>query len=206
MKYLFQGDSITDCGRGNHENPYSTGAGYVRFLEAELMSEDGDCEVMNCGVSGNRIVDLLARWKKDCLNLEPDVLTILIGVNDVWHELDKDKRKGTHAALYEEVYRILLREVFQNLPHTRVILMGSYLMHGPVTDPEWDVFDAEVKIRREIACKLAEEFQLSYVDLQAEFEEAQKKFPASRWSADGVHPTAAGHTVIARAWKKVLDK
>lgn len=203
MKYLFQGDSITDCGRGNHENPYATGAGYVRFLEAELMSEDGDCEVMNGGVSGNRIVDLLARWKKDCLNLEPDVLTILVGVNDVWHELDK--QKGVSKGLFEEVYRILLRETKNVLPDTRIILMGAYLMHGPVTDPEWEVFNSEVALRRDVARRLAGEYRLDYVDLQAAFDEAQKKFPASRWSADGVHPTAAGHKIIARAWKNVLD-
>lgn len=204
MKYLFQGDSITDCGRGNQGNPYSTGAGYVRFLEAELMSGDGDCEVLNCGIGGNRVVDLLARWKKDCLNLKPDVLTILIGVNDVWHELDS--QKGVGKELFEEVYRILLRETAAALPSTRIILMGAYLMHGTVTNPDWEVFNSEVRQRREIACRLAEEFQLDYVDLQAAFDEAQKKFPASRWSADGVHPTAAGHRVIAQAWKKVLDK
>lgn len=200
MRYLFQGDSITDCGRGDYGNPYATGCGYPRLLEADLMAQDGDCEVMNCGIGGNRVVDLLARWKRDCLNLEPDVITILIGVNDVWHELGN--HDGVSAALFEEVYRILLRETYAALPQTKVILMGAYVMPGPATTPDWEVFSGEVAARREVTRKLAEEFGLTYVDLQQAFDEAQKKFPAQRWTGDGVHPTAAGHEVIAQAWKK----
>ncbi|WP_300843729.1 SGNH/GDSL hydrolase family protein [uncultured Acetatifactor sp.] len=200
MRYLFQGDSITDCGRGDYGNPYATGCGYPRLLEADLMAQDGDCEVMNCGISGNRVVDLLARWKRDCLNLKPDVITILIGVNDVWHEFGN--HDGVSVLLFEEVYRILLRETFAALPQTRLILMGAYVMPGPATTPDWDVFSGEVAARREVTRKLAEEFGLTYVDLQEAFDEAQKKFPVQRWTGDGVHPTAAGHEVIAEAWKK----
>lgn len=200
MRYLFQGDSITDCGRGDYGNPYATGCGYPRLLEADLTARDGTCEVMNCGIGGNRVVDLLARWKRDCLNLEPDVITILIGVNDVWHELGN--HDGVSAALFEEVYRILLRETYAALPQTKVILMGAYVMPGPATTLDWEVFSGEVAARREVTRKLAEEFGLTYVDLQQAFDEAQKKFPAQRWTGDGVHPTAAGHEVIAIAWKK----
>lgn len=200
MRYLFQGDSITDCGRGDYGNPYATGCGYPRLLEADLMAQDGDCEVMNYGISGNRVVDLLARWKRDCLNLKPDVITILIGVNDVWHEFGN--HDGVSVLLFEEVYRILLRETFAALPQTRLILMGAYVMPGPATTPDWDVFSGEVAARREVTRKLAEEFGLTYVDLQEAFDEAQKKFPVQRWTGDGVHPTAAGHEVIAVAWKK----
>lgn len=200
MRYLFQGDSITDCGRGDYGNPYAMGCGYPRLLEAELTSQDGTCEVMNCGISGNRVVDLLARWKRDCLNLKPDVLTILIGVNDVWHELGN--QDGVSVPLFEEVYRILLRETFAALPGTKVLLMGAYVMPGVATSPDWEVFSGEVKARRDVTRKLAEEFGLVYVDLQEAFDQAQKRFPADHWSSDGVHPTAAGHEVIAQAWKK----
>nr|WP_300831234.1 SGNH/GDSL hydrolase family protein [uncultured Acetatifactor sp.] len=202
MRYLFQGDSITDCGRGDYSNPYATGCGYPRLLEADLMAKDGNCEVMNCGISGNRVVDLLARWKKDCLNLKPDVITILIGVNDVWHELGECN--GVDTPLFEEVYRILLRETKAALPDARIVLMGAYVMHGPATDPEWETFNGEVGARREATRRLAEEFGTVYVDLQQVFDEAQKKFPASRWSGDGVHPTAAGHEIIARAWMEAV--
>lgn len=200
MRYLFQGDSITDWYRGNYDDPHATGCGYPRILEAELTAQDGDCEVLNCGISGNRVVDLLARWKKDCLNLKPDVLTIFIGVNDVWHELGS--QNGVAPALFEEVYRILLRETFTALPQTRIILMGTFVTHGTATDPEWETFYNEVKIRRDITRKLAEEFHLDFVDLQQVFDEAQEKRPAEHWTIDGVHPTAAGHWLISREWKK----
>lgn len=201
MRYLFQGDSITDAGRNNYEDPHNMGSGYPRFLEADLNMDEAN-DVMNCGISGSRVVDLLARWKKDCLNLKPDVLTILIGVNDVWHELGG--QNGVAAGLFEEVYRILLRETRNALPNTRIVLMGAFLLHGTATDQEWEVFHREVAVRREITRRLAEEFGLDYVDLQGAFEEAQKSFPAEHWAEDGVHPTAAGHELIARAWKKCV--
>lgn len=201
MKYLFQGDSITDAGRTNYEDPHNMGSGYPRMLEADL-NMNGINDVMNCGISGSRVVDLLARWKKDCLNLEPDVLTILIGVNDVWHELGN--RNGVAAGLFEEVYRILLRETLNALPGVRIVLMGAYVTHGTVTDQNWEIFEREVGLRRDIAARLAGEFHLDYVDLQKVFDEAQKRLPASHWVGDGVHPTAPGHELIARAWKSCM--
>lgn len=201
MRYLFQGDSITDAGRTNYEDPHNMGSGYPRLLEAELTMTE-DCDVMNCGISGSRVVDLLARWKKDCLNLQPDVLTIFIGVNDVWHELGN--HNGVAPELFEEVYRILLRETEKALPHVRTILMGAFVEHGPATDPDWEYFSREVGIRREITRRLAEEFHLGYVDLQQVFDGALKTFPAAHWTGDGVHPTAAGHELIAGAWKECM--
>ena len=198
MRFLFQGDSITDAGRGDYENPFATGNGYPRLLEAELTFKGEGYEVLNCGISGNRVVDLLARWKKDCLNLKPDVLTVLIGVNDVWHELGACN--GVNKEVFEQVYRILLQETVKALPDIKIILMGAYVVHGPATDPEWEIFDSEVKARRDITRKLAAEFGLGYVDLQEAFDKAKAKAPASHWSADGVHPTAAGHKLIAEAW------
>lgn len=201
MRYLFQGDSITDAGRTNYEDPHNMGSGYPRLLEADLNMDEVN-DVMNCGISGSRVVDLLARWKKDCLNLKPDVLTVLIGVNDVWHELGG--RNGVAAELFEEVYRIILREARNALPEVRIVLMGAFLLHGTATDQEWEVFDREVAVRRDITRRLAEELHLDYVDLQQVFDEAQKTLPAEHWAGDGVHPTAAGHELIARAWKKCV--
>lgn len=201
MRYLFQGDSITDAGRTNYEDPFNMGTGFPRLLEAELTMK-AECQVMNCGISGSRVVDLLARWKKDCLNLRPDVLTIFIGVNDVWHELGS--RNGVGPELFEEVYRILLRETRKTLPDIHMILMGAFVIHGEVTDSNWEIFHREVGVRREITRRLAEEFHLDYVDLQQVFDQAQNIFPADHWSRDGVHPTAAGHELIAQAWKKCM--
>lgn len=204
MRYLFQGDSITDTGRSDYQDLFSTGSGYVRLLEAELCCNDKDCEVLNGGISGNRVLDLLARWKKDCLLAKPDVLTILIGVNDVWREFGD--QSSVDAGLYEEVYRILLRETKTALPDVRLILMGAYVCHGPATDENWEACCLGVGVRRDITRRLAKEFGAEFIDLQSVFDEAEKRAPISHWTGDGVHPTAAGHKLIAEAWKKKIPE
>ena len=204
-KFLFQGDSITDCGRGTE--PTGGGYGYVTLLKSHLMYNPENV-VYNCGISGNRVVDLYARWKKDCINLEPDVLTIMIGVNDVWHELDF--KNGVDAQKFEMVYRLILDETKKLLPNTKIILMGPYLLHGTATDAEacgFDKFYADVKERSDIAEKLAKEYGLDFINLQEKFDDAIKNIaPASHWSGDGVHPTAAGHELIKRAWLENYEK
>ena len=200
MRYLFQGDSITDCGRAGYEDPQAMGSGFPRLLEAELTAGAEECVVMNCGISGSRVVDLLARWRKDCLNLKPDVLTILVGVNDVWHELLSGN--GVEPGLFEKVYRILLEETAAALPGVRIILMGAYVTPGTSTREHWEMFESQVKLRRDITQKLAEEFGLEYIDLQEVFDRAGRELPPERWTVDGVHPTAAGDGLIAGAWKE----
>ena len=204
-KILFQGDSITDAGRLNQEDPGSFGSGYANLLACRLMYEDRENKVYNCGISGNRVVDLYARWKKDCLNLEPDILTILIGVNDVWHEIDF--KNGVEAPKFERVYRMLLEETMDKLPGIEIILMGAYLLPGTATGGEiWESFSEEVKKRSNITKKLAQELGLYFIDLQSAFDEALKKAPAEHWSYDGVHPTAAGHELIKRRWLELYEK
>jgi len=202
MRFLFQGDSITDAGRDSHENPAALGAGYVRLIAADLTFEHTDYEFLNTAVGGNRVVDLLARWKKDCLNLKPDVLTILIGVNDVWHEIGS--RNGVHNELFGKVYGLILEETVKTLPDAKLILMGSYVTHGTATDGAWEEFSSEVGKRRETTKRLAEKYGCRYIDLQERFDSALAKAPASHWTVDGVHPTAAGHKLIAMAWEEAF--
>ena len=198
MRFLFQGDSITDAGRGDYGEPMAYGRGYANLLAAHITYEHPEAVVYNCGISGHRVVDLYARWKKDCLNLEPDVLTILIGVNDVWHEFSH--KNGVDPVKFEKIYRMMLEETKEKLPGIRIILMGAYVIHGTATDEMWEEFSTEVEIRRNITKKLADELGLEFIDLQEKFDEAQKTAPASHWSGDGVHPTMAGHELIKRAW------
>ncbi len=197
MRFLFQGDSVTDAGRKNYDSPMDLGQGYVMLLASEMQLWHPEIEVLNTGIKSNRVLHLLARWKKDCLNLRPDVLTILVGVNDggTWY--------GVKAELFEEVYNILLRETKAALPDTRIIIMGSYVTHGSATDGVWDCILEGVTIRRAITEKLAKQYGADYLDLQESFDRMQKKLPATHWTMDGVHPTGAGHKLIAQEWKRV---
>lgn len=201
-KILFQGDSITNAGRANYNSPLNCGHGYVSLLKADIMYSEPDTIVYNCGISRNRIVDMFARWQEDCLNLKPDILSIMIGVNDIWLEIEC--QYGTAPKKYEAVYRMILEETLEKLPDIKIILMGSYLLHGRLTDIAeggFENFYNGVKIRREITKNLADEYGLTFIDLQEKFDDAIKNIaPASHWSEDGVHPTMAGHELIKRAW------
>lgn len=159
--------------------------------------------MLNCGISGNRVTNLLARWKKDCINLRPDIISILIGVNDVWHELSQ--QEGVDAELFEETYRVLLRYTKRTLSEAKLILLGAFLTHGTATDGvQWDEFYKETALRRAITRRLAAEFGAEFLDLQRLFDEACEKLPPEHWMQDGVHPTAAGHRLIANAWEEKM--
>lgn len=200
---LFQGDSITDAGR-DRENFGDLGKGYPNLLGAEIQyNYPEEYTVLNRGISGNRVTDLLARWKVDCLNLKPDILSILIGVNDVWHELDW--QNGVDTERFELVYRMLLDDVKKALPDTKIILMEPYLVKGASTEKYWEAFNGNVAEKREAVRRIAKEYSLPLVPLQEKFDTASKRAPSTYWSADGVHPTFAGHELIARAWMEVFE-
>lgn len=160
--------------------------------------------MLNCGISGNCVTNLLARWKKDCINLHPDVISILIGVNDVWHELSQ--QEGVDAESFEEAYRVLLRYTKRMLLETKLILLGAYLTHGTATDgTQRDGFYKELALRNAITRRLAAEFGSEFLDLQKIFDEACEMFSPEHWTQDGIHPTAAGHRFIANAWEKKMQ-
>ncbi len=203
MNIVFQGDSITDAGRGT-----GFGAGYAVMVSGLLGAEEaGQHKFFNRGVSGNRIVDVYARIKADCNNLNPDVLSILIGVNDVWHEIDS--KNGVDAEKFEKVYNMFMEEVIAHNPDIKIIVLSPYVLKGPATvsgeNPDrWATFEREVALRAEASKRIAERFGKSavYVPLQEKFNEALKRAPESQWSADGVHPTPQGHALIAQEWIK----
>ena len=160
--------------------------------------------MLNCGISGNCVTNLLARWKKDCINLHPDVISILIGVNDVWHELSQ--QEGVDAESFEEAYRVLLRYTKRMLLETKLILLGAYLTHGTATyGTQRDGFYKELALRNSITHRLAAEFGAEFLDLQKIFNEACEMFLLEHWTQDGIHPTAAGHRLIANAWGKKMQ-
>ncbi len=203
---LFQGDSITDVGRdrGSDEHSGAFGFGYPLLISSQLGFERPDAfRFLNRGISGDRVVDLYARIKQDFINLRPDVVSILIGVNDVWHEISR--HNGVAADKFERVYSMLLDEILQALPETRFIILEPFVTHGCATDDAWDEFSTQVPLRAAAARRVAQAFSQTFVPLQSDFDEAQTRACAAHWTADGVHPTAFGHELIAREWIKAFE-
>ena len=196
---LFQGDSITDAGRDrkNQEanNPKALGDGYPLLIASELLLNPAKPKIFNRGISGNKVPDLQARWQQDCVDLKPDVLSILIGVNDIWHKLN-GKYTGT-VEDYETGYRQLLKETASKLPETRIVVCEPFVLRvGAVNDKWFPEFDE----RRAVAAKLAKELNLTFVPFQSMFDAAAKTYGADYLAPDGVHPSLAGHSLMAKTW------
>ncbi|MBQ8319401.1 MAG: SGNH/GDSL hydrolase family protein [Clostridia bacterium] len=212
MKIVFFGDSITDAGR-SRERDYvlsSYGYGYVNQCAAALLSENANgYQIVNRGISGNRVVDLYARIKADVWQETPDVLSILIGVNDVWHELSA-KPNGVEVERFEKVYRMLLDDTKKVLPNTKIIICEPFFLRGTATeDPENPARYAHfctVPKYAEAARRIANDYGLPFVALQAKMTEAAEKYGVAPILSDGVHPAVAGAAIIAKEWLKVFKK
>ncbi|MBE6674104.1 MAG: lysophospholipase [Ruminococcaceae bacterium] len=201
MKILFQGDSITDADRSRTEN-HILGRGYPLLVEAALgLEEPGKHEFINKGISGNRVVDVYARIKCDIINLKPDVMSILIGVNDVWHELGESPN-GVDADKFFKIYSMLIEEIKEALPSIKIMILEPFVLKACSTEEHWDFFSTEVKKRGDVAKKIAEKYGLPFIPLQNGFDELAKKAPNEYWLGDGVHPTAKGHEFIKNEWLK----
>lgn len=205
MRILFQGDSITDADR-SREDSTRLGRGYPLLVEAALGLEEPDKhEFINRGISGNRIVDLYARIKCDIINLKPDVMSILIGVNDVWHEIGESPN-GVSADKFFKIYSMLIEEIKEALPSIKIMILEPFVLEACSTTEHWEFFKTEVSKRAEAARKIAEKYSLPFIPLQAGFDELAKKAPNSYWLGDGVHPTAKGHEFIKSQWLKAFKK
>ena len=203
MRILFQGDSITDADRSRQDNS-RLGVGYPRLVEASLgLEEPNKHEFLNRGISGNRIVDLYARIKADIINLKPDLMSILIGVNDVWHELSENPN-GVDADKFFKVYSMLIEEVLESLPNIKIMILEPFVLQGCSTVENWDYFSKEVPARAEMAKRIAKKYNLPFIPLQKGFDELSKKAPQEYWLGDGVHPTAKGHEFIKNEWLKAF--
>lgn len=203
--FLLQGDSITDAGR-SRENDASRGHGYPTLIAAELMYDyPGQFKVINRGISGNRVVDLYARIKKDFLNLKPDYLSILIGINDVWHDYSSEPN-GVSDERFRKVYDLLIEELKAELPELKIYILEPFVLRASATEEHWEEFDRETRLRAKSAKWIAEKHGLPFVSLQDKFDAACEKCEPSYWLGDGVHPTAAGHELIARALLEAVKK
>jgi len=192
---LFTGDSITDCGRVR-ENADHLGFGYAALTAAHLQARlaSPQLKIFNRGISGNRACDLLQRIDPDLLALQHTVVSILIGVNDTWRRYDR--KDPTEAKAFERDYRTLLEKIARHLK-ARVVLLEPFLLHVPEDRHAWRE-DLNPKI--DVVRKLAVEFGAELLPLDGLFAQAATQAPASYWAGDGVHPSAAGHALIAETW------
>jgi lysophospholipase L1-like esterase len=203
---LLQGDSITDAGRDrrqetNANDSRALGKGYAFLLASELLAKrpnDG-LKIYNRGISGHKVFQLAERWDKDCLDLKPDILSILIGVNDIWHALN-GHYNGT-IAKYEKDYRALLQRTLEKLPQVTLMICEPFVLRCGAVNDKWF---PEFLGYRKVARKMAEEFKAIYVPFQAMFDEAVKNTPAHHWAGDGVHPSMAGAFMMAQTWLNTL--
>ena len=203
MRILFQGDSITDCGR-SREHDKNTGIGYPTMVRGTLgFEEPGEHTFHNRGISGNRIVDIYARMKADILNLKPDLMSLLIGVNDVWHEFHENPN-GVDADKFYKVYCMLIEEIREALPNIKLMILEPFSLPGTATDGK-EGFHEETRKRAAMAKKVAERYNLTWVPLQEGLDKLLEKAPADYWLRDGVHPDAPGHEFIKRQWLKAYE-
>lgn len=206
---LFQGDSITDCGRSREDNA-QIGTGYALLVKSQLgFEKPNQYEFYNRGISGNRIVDVYARIKADIINLKPDYMSLLIGVNDVWHEIDANN--GVDADKFEKIYSMLIEEIKEALPELMIMILEPFCLKGSATEDtddqpdKWNTFYTEVKKRAVKAKAVAEKYGLVYVELQDKFDKLAQTADNTYWLGDGVHPTPMGHEMIKREWLKAFE-
>lgn len=207
MKIVLFGDSITDMGRDRSSDlgAFSYGHGYSNVIASQLLKSNPlRYEIYNHGISGDRSVDLYARIKRDVWNLKPDVISILIGVNDVWHDLGENPN-GVDIVRYEKVYRMIIEETKERLPDVKFILCEPFVLKGAATEEDYDMF-LKVREYAKVVKLLAEEFSLHFLPLQKNLDEAAEKFGADKFLYDGVHPSLAGAGLIADAWLKLFKE
>ncbi|MFF0339760.1 SGNH/GDSL hydrolase family protein [Kribbella sp. NPDC004875] len=189
---VFAGDSVTDCGR--RTDPDGLGDGYVRALYDDLGERRP--RIVNAGISGNRATDLVARWTEDVLAHEPSLVSILIGINDVWRRYDEND--PTTPESFEASYRILLDAL-----SCAVVLMEPFLLPVKAGQQEWRE-DLDPKL--EVVRKLAVEYGAILVPTDVELGKQAATIGPAALAGDGVHPSAAGHRALADLWRRyVLD-
>lgn len=199
-RFVLIGDSITDCGRGG--DPEGLGWGYVRLIRDYLRAKDPAHapEVLNRGVSGNKVTNLRDRWTKDVLDLAPNVLSVMIGINDVWHGLNPGGT-GVDLDTYRKTYADLLAQVKDKHPACTIVLCEPTVISPPANAKGNETLKPYVAAVRE----LAEQQKAILVPLHEVFLDAATARPDIDWHTDGVHPTSSGHMLIARQWLEATE-
>ncbi len=181
---VFAGDSVTDCERNTSDD--GLGGGYVRVL-AEHPRLQG-WRVVNRGVSGNRAKDLLARWQVDVLDESPDVVSVFVGINEVWRRFDSDDPTS------DEQYKTELRALVEPFTHTKLVFVEPFLLPKDEAQQSWS---EELAAKIQVVRRLAADYDAPLVPLHLTMNAAGA---AADLAPDGVHPNAAGHQLIADTW------
>lgn len=203
MRILFQGDSITDGNRGRSQDPnHILGHGYAFIIAAKFGAAfpERNLTFINRGVSGNKVTDLAARWKADTLELKPDLLSVLIGVNDAGFITSKKDPLMT-AETYEQGYDQLLRDTQAALPSVRFVLGEPFLVPADSNSARWE----EIKKMQAAVARLAQKYHAPVVHFQQMFDAACQRAPAKYWVWDSVHPTYSGHQLMADEWVRTVE-
>lgn len=205
MKIVFFGDSITDALRDREHDFWlgSYGCGYVRDLTVKLMEEDKNIQVFNRGISGDRILELESRLTSDVLDIAPDLLSILVGVNDVWHGVNYNN--GVDLKTFEKVYCDIIEKTFIALPKIKIVLLEPFVLEGNATREKYLEF-MKVKEYAKVVKNIAKKYNVSFIKLQNVFDNATKDCQTSVYLSDGVHPTVLGAKLIANKWWEWYNK
>lgn len=205
--FLFQGDSITDGGRGRNEDwNHVMGQDYAYLISSRLWYDfpKNGFHFFNRGISGNTIKDLTARWQTDTLALKPDVLSILIGINDTSAYINGDKSFTNDE--YEKGYRYLLQQTKQQLQDIQFVLCEPFILSVGRVKENFEEYSNDIQKKQLIVKRLADEFNAVHVAFQNTFNNALAKAPADYWIWDGIHPMPAGHEMMAREWINAVNK
>lgn len=205
---LFQGDSITDGNRGRNTDPnHILGHGYQFSIGSRVGADHPEKKYIfyNRGISGNKVNDLENRWQADSLDLKPDVLSILVGVNDSSSVVFK-RDPVISIVKYEETYTALLEQTLAKFPDIIFVLCEPFILPVGRVKENWEKYHADIVQRQVIVKKLAEKYDAVFVGFQEVFDKACDKAPADYWIWDGVHPTVAGHELMAREWLNQVEK
>ena len=200
---LFTGDSITDGTRNREcrfEDPAALGAGYVSILAGKLGYEQAGLNLgfRNTGISGDRTCDLLARWDADCIDIQPNWLSILVGVNNTW------RRYSTNDPTPDETFESECRELLERVKggtSAKLVLCSPFLLH---VDENISRMREDLDPKIGILRQLAGEYGTVWVDFDAAFSAACDWKQPAYWAFDGVHPTIAGHALMARTWLEAI--
>lgn len=205
MKIVFLGDSVTDAGKNRDAGfPVPIGQGYASMVAGRLgADEPGKYEFVNSGISGFRCTDIYSQIKPYCWNLKPDVVSLYVGVNDAMHEF-QELHNGVETDRFRRIVTTMLSETKERFPGVKFILLGAFVLPGEFLDSCGREMIPEVQKRVGAMKAIAAEFSAPFISVQELMDSACRLAPSFYWSADGVHPTPAGHQLIADAWVRAF--